>query len=546
MSLTETYLLLIARRFIMRQFSSYGPIDKELHYYVPRRDLFNHTYGYLTGNNPTKGGHYFTVWAARQTGKSSLLKDVSWELLQDDHYHTANIDIQNLQGTDDSLKCMNSVIHKINAVSNLKLPKINHKDDFEGVFSKDYLDKPLILIIDEFDSLDNKVIHDMVGVFRNIYHARIKDRAPSPDKYYLLHSLALIGVRSVVGVDSSSGSPFNVQRSLQVHNLTAAEVREMYQWYEQETRQTVEPAVIEQIYEVTRGQPGLVSWFGELLTDKYNNDMKRLIDTRQFAYVYSKALRVEPNNYIINIISKAKTKPYRQTVLNLFHIDRKIEFNFSHPLINFLYMHGVVSYEEEDDGIDYLRFPGQFVQEKLFHFFAHELVRHHSNMLADPFTDLSRVINEQEINIVQLLKLYQDYYTKNRDQLREYAQRRVGLQVMEVVYHFQLFSWLNCFLREYGAAVLPEFPTGNGKIDLLIRHGEKVYGLELKSFSQLNMLNKSIRQASTYGRSLGLNEITLVVFLEKQMPDELYSPYASPFEFPDSSNVTVFFIITGP
>ena len=36
---------------------------------------------------------------------------------------------------------------------------------------------------------------------------------------YLLHGLALVGVRAVLGIDSDRGSPFNVQRSLHVPNL---------------------------------------------------------------------------------------------------------------------------------------------------------------------------------------------------------------------------------------------------------------------------------------------------------------------------------------
>jgi hypothetical protein len=42
----------------MRKFSSYGPIDRELHYYVPRNELVDSAYQQLLGDNPKKGGHY--------------------------------------------------------------------------------------------------------------------------------------------------------------------------------------------------------------------------------------------------------------------------------------------------------------------------------------------------------------------------------------------------------------------------------------------------------------------------------------------------------
>ncbi len=528
----------------MRQFSSYGPIDKDMNYYVPRKELLERAYTFLAGSLPAKGGHYITVWAARQTGKSSLLRDVYWEFLQDNSYYAANIDIQNLRGADNSIECFNVIIDYISEQIGLKLPAVNSMWEFQKVFTGNYLDRPLILIIDEFDALNEHVINDIAAVFRNIYNARMKDPAPSKNKRYLLHGVALIGVRSVVGVESKTGSPFNVQRSLHVQNLTEEEVNEMYHWYEEESGQHIEQTVIDRIYGVTQGQPGLVSWFGELLTRQYNKNLALPINMNQFEYVYNKALCVEPNNNIINIISKAKTDPYRHTVLEAFNIDSKVEFWFEKPNINFLYMHGVISYEEEE-GIDYVRFPCQFIQQKLFHHFTDELVPHTRNLLADPFIDLNLVINDNEINIQKLLSLYQDYYRKNREKLLEYAQRLVDMRIMEVVYHFQLYSWLDSFLGKKEARVLPEFPTGNGKIDLLIHYGSNRYGLELKSFSDLTELKKSIRQASEYGRNLNLNEITLVVFHDNPMPDEIKVQYAKPFEFTDSATVQLFFLVTG-
>jgi len=46
----------------MRKFSSYGAVDPELHYYVPRQELIDGVIQQLKGDNPDKGGHYITVW----------------------------------------------------------------------------------------------------------------------------------------------------------------------------------------------------------------------------------------------------------------------------------------------------------------------------------------------------------------------------------------------------------------------------------------------------------------------------------------------------
>ena len=52
----------------MRKFCSYGPVDTDLHYYVPRTELIEQALLQLRGEDPKKSGHYITVWAPRQTG----------------------------------------------------------------------------------------------------------------------------------------------------------------------------------------------------------------------------------------------------------------------------------------------------------------------------------------------------------------------------------------------------------------------------------------------------------------------------------------------
>ena len=144
-------------------------------------------------------------------------------------------------------------------------------DQFHRLFEKEILKKPLILILDEFDALSEEAVSVLTGVFRKIYLTRQHQTdKTSAEKKYLLHGVALIGVRSVLGIENKRGSPFNVQRSLHIPNLTKAEVEEMLRWYERESGQKVEEAVIERAYGAIQGQPGFVSWLGELLTESYN------------------------------------------------------------------------------------------------------------------------------------------------------------------------------------------------------------------------------------------------------------------------------------
>jgi hypothetical protein len=124
---------------------------------------------------------------------------------------------------------------------------------------------------------------------------------------YCIYGLALIGVRAVLSVNSERGSPFNIQRSLHVPNFTLDEVTDLFDQYQQESGQVVEPEVSQSMYESTKGQPGLVGWFGELLTEKYNPGQNAPIDASIWNTVLCKALFVEWNNTVFDLVKKVRS-----------------------------------------------------------------------------------------------------------------------------------------------------------------------------------------------------------------------------------------------
>lgn len=73
----------------MRRFSSYGPINAKLHYYIPRQALVDQAISHLVGEVPAEGGHYSTVWAPRQRGKSWILQEAMWQLRDKPQYQAA-------------------------------------------------------------------------------------------------------------------------------------------------------------------------------------------------------------------------------------------------------------------------------------------------------------------------------------------------------------------------------------------------------------------------------------------------------------------------
>jgi hypothetical protein len=499
----------------MRRFSSYGPVDTDLHYYVPRQELVDRACAELLGEDPAKGGHYITVWAPRQRGKTWVMQQTLWRLRQDARFDVLKINLEHLKLTTEVDRVIQAIADEIIRRLGLTGITVGVLDELYNVFRRDVLKKPLILILDEFDALPEVAITGIAGVFRNIYTSRrdAVERA-TEQKDYLLHGVALIGVRGVLGIESRTGSPFNVQRSLFIPNLTLAEVESMFRWYERESGQPVAQAVIERVYAETRGQPGLTSWFGELLTETYNPERSRPLDLAVFEQAYGAALSILPNANILNLISKARQEPYRATMLELFKTDVKMPFRYDDPHLNFLYQNGVIDWEQESPEAYYVRFPNPFVQKRLFNYFARELVADTGRLYA-AFEDLDAVITAERVQVVNLLRRFERYLQENRDWLLKDAPRKSNLRPYEAVFHFILYRYLADFLQSYRGRVWPEFPTGNGKVDLLIAHAGTVYGLEVKSFTNLPDYRRSLCQAAAYGQQLGLAEITLALFLEQ-------------------------------
>jgi hypothetical protein len=261
----------------MRTFFSYGPVDCERHFCVPRKELIERCLQSLIGD-PEKGGHYFTIWAPRQSGKTWLMWQVKQRITQHYseqfaiyHFSLGTLRGLNWKPEETSKKIL--MPPDFSGILRKELPghpDIQDWEQFSDFFSKEtgVWDRPLLLFIDEFNTAPPALIDFIVGAFREMYLNR---------ETHWLHGLALIGVRAVLGVDSYRGSPFNVQRSLHVPNLTKEEVVDLYRQYQDESGQQIESAVIDEVFRTTQGQPGLVFWFGELMTETYNPGQSQTI-----------------------------------------------------------------------------------------------------------------------------------------------------------------------------------------------------------------------------------------------------------------------------
>lgn len=499
----------------MRRFTSYGPINTKTDYHAPRTELIDLAYQTLVGDDRDFGGHYFTAWAPRQTGKTWIMQQTAVKLMAEGDFDVAITTMQSAKSADTPKRVLSIFVENLRTMYEKDFPTIERWEDLRALFTRDYFDKPVILILDEFDSLAPEFIAAMANEFRSIYIDRQNQvNKSSGEKKYLLHGLGLIGIRGVLGIENQRGSPFNIQSGLHIPNLTHAEVDSMFKWYEQESEQAVEQSVIDRIFYETQGQPGLVGWLGQLLTQDYNSHPRQPLDDESFKRTFLWATQGLGNNNISNLVSKATQPEYQEFVLELFRTGKKVSFQFDNDTMNFLYLNGVIDLDKTSDGL-YIKFSSPFVQKRLFSSFSVDLFEKSMDTVFDPFEDLTNVITEERIEIKNLIRRYEQYLQQNREWLFKGAPRRQGdLRILEAVYHFNIFMYLHRFLDSQGAAIWPEFPTGNGQMDIFIQYAGAIYGLEVKSFVGQREYQRGLKQAARYGKQLGYAEMWLILFVE--------------------------------
>jgi hypothetical protein len=118
---------------------------------------------------------------------------------------------------------------------------------------------PLVILIDEIDSLQNEAL---LSILRQL-------RSGFPDRPQgFPQSIGLIGLRDVPDYQIASGgsdhlttaSPFNIKvESLTIRDFSESELVELYSQYSQDTGQSFTPEALALAYRLSLGQPWLVN-----------------------------------------------------------------------------------------------------------------------------------------------------------------------------------------------------------------------------------------------------------------------------------------------
>jgi len=269
-------------------FNASGPCNAEKHYMVEIDSRIQRIHTLIDTER------YFILHAPRQTGKTTCMRYIVSKLNQEQKYLAIYLNIESAQAVKNDVERANRIVLSIlkgNVKSQLDKCYYHPSEECFKPFSMDEgishffrewcaaLTKPLVVFIDEIDSLMGDALLSVLRQLRSGY-----DQRPE----YFPHALCLIGLRDIRNFRIYSdqekryvigGSCFNIkERALVLENFTRQQVSDLFYQHTSATGQPFDPKALDYIYTLTQGQPWLVNAFGrELCFDEHAIDWKNTI-----------------------------------------------------------------------------------------------------------------------------------------------------------------------------------------------------------------------------------------------------------------------------
>jgi type II secretory pathway predicted ATPase ExeA len=466
---------------------------------------------------------YFVIHAARQSGKTTYLQDLTQRLSAGGKYYALYCSLENIQGIIDPETAIPEIVEKIKY--ELELSDIPHSETFaqnvnyahfsnvlRSVLTKFcmLLDKPLVVFFDEADCLSEVTLISFLRQLRDGYNNR--SRIP------FLHSIALVGMRNIrdfkvkIRPDSQtlgSASPFNiVKKSLTLHNFTREEIAGLYAQHTVETGQVFEDSAIDLVWEQTQGQPWLVNAIAcEVIEQILQSDYTQAV-TAAMVEQAIQTIILRRDTHIDSLLERLKEERVRKVIEPVIiggYVDVTTDdFYYTRDL-------GLIRVTKEK--IDPANpIYAEVIVRTLNFKMQSELQQH------DTLHQMPRYLKDGRIDMDFLMRDFQQFWRENSEIWIE------RFSYKEAAPHLVMMAFLQRVVNG-GGQIIREMAAGRGFLDIcLIYEGER-YPIELKLWNGEKSLAKGLEQIARYMDTCGCTEGWLAIFdhrPELKWDDKIY------------------------
>jgi hypothetical protein len=517
----------------VRIFENSGTVIPEGAYYVPLENVTN-TQGQDIKTMVDRG-RYFSMFAPRQSGKTTFIEGIRAELHKDKTYAAIILSFQKYKNLDIprfySLleeKFHRQLITRLEEIECEKTETVKRfLDSFHLIdhisFSKLFEElnrliqvKKIVVFIDEFDGIPPGELENFLYALRDLYleYKSVKKKA--------LYSVGLTGIRNITKLVLGGVSPFNIADHVELPPFSLKNVRDLYAQYTEETNQPFTAGAVKKVYEETGGQTWLVNRLGTILTVKVKPGTVEPIDEKDVDKAVQILLK-EKNDHFDNLYEKAKL--YKETF---------VEIVFDH-----------IEYYPDDEDQSWLEQYGLIKNKDGYAVVANNIYKARYVKTFFNEAKVPREISLPEytlpgnlLDIERILVNFNRYIAQVG--VRAFYQ---GKKPYERTGQFLLTAWLYPFIKGGEGELRYEVSSGLGRMDILLTYKGHKYIIETKvnHYEDITVIiEEGILQVSgKYLTSEGVGTGYLVIF-DTRTP--VGAPCKPQYHKTGAGKVTVFII----
>jgi type II secretory pathway predicted ATPase ExeA len=483
-----------------RWFNTAGPCKADKHYMLPATSRLPDLKVAIAQES------YFVVHAPRQTGKTTAMLALAKQLTASGSYAAVMVSAEvgsafNHDPSAAELAILGTWRDTIEDLLPLELQPPDWVYNAPGQRIRASLrvwaqtiKRPLVLFIDEIDSLQDETLISVLRQLRDGYRSR-PENFPS--------SVGLIGLRDVRDYKVASGgsdrlntaSPFNIKvSSITLRNFNAAEVQELYQQHTEDTGQIFTPEATATAFDLTQGQPWLVNALAKEVVEKLVKD-RNITITHEHIFQAKEILISRQDTHLDSLAEKLREKRVKDII---------------EPMLS-----GQTLGDTPADDRQYLidlgllrRDPagGLVISNPIYReVIPRVLVQGTQDSL--PHISPTWLTPKGELNKTALLEAFIKFW-------RQHGEPLLGSAVYhEIAPHIVLMAFLHRVVN--GGGILErEYAIGSDRMDLCLRHKDVTLGIELKVWREKKRdpQTEGIEQLESYLARLGLDFGWLFVF----------------------------------
>jgi type II secretory pathway predicted ATPase ExeA len=483
-----------------RWFNIAGPCNPEKHYTISATSRLPDLSMLIEQES------YFVLHAPRQTGKTTAMLALAQQLTDTGRYAAVMVSVEvgsafNNDPSAAELAILGTWQNTIedNLPPELQPPNWVYNAPGQRIgenlraWSR-AINRPLVLFIDEIDSLQDQTLISVLRQLREGYRSR-PENFPS--------SVGLIGLRDVRDYKVASGgsdrlntsSPFNIKvTSITLRNFNAEEVAELYQQHTAETGQIFTPEATATAFDLTQGQPWLVNALAKEVVEKMVKD--RSIAITKEHILQAKEILIARQDTHLDSLAERLREPRIKAIIEPMLAGLELG-DIPNDDIQFVIDLGLCKMHPQGG----LTIANPIYREVL------PRVLTVTPMASLPVIAPTWLTPEGELNIDALLAAFLKFW-------RQHGEPLLGSTgYHEIAPHIVLMAFLHRVVNG-GGTLEREYAIGSDRMDLCLRYQGVTLGIELKVWrdKKRDPQAEGIEQLESYLGRLGLDFGWLFVF----------------------------------